>query len=242
MSVSTWEHFFKPDVRTAGRALFSKGKVSLSQPSDTEIVIYIRATPGFKVILKTASVESQAATVSCNCPVAKKDKFCKHAWAGLLAAEDKYPDFFESKTEIDRAEISTPKADAYRAESTAAASSAKSFAKSAEFAAKQAAYNQKQADYRKEQYQKQKERQKAYKESKKGVPKKPDFPKAVERALSFFADNGMDLSESLDKQTVSAAKKKLARVFHPDLGGDHEEIVELNNCTDILIEYIGKGE
>ncbi|OYZ22291.1 MAG: hypothetical protein B7Y39_07765 [Bdellovibrio sp. 28-41-41] len=230
MSVNTWEHFFKPEVRTAGRTLFSKGKVSLSQPSDTEIVVYIRATPGFKVILKTASVESQAVTVSCSCPIAKKDKFCKHAWAGLLAADDKYPDFFEAKTELERAEIPAAKT----------GSSAASSAKSAEFAAKQAAYSQKQTDYRKEQYQKQKERQKAYKESKKGVAKKPEFPKAVERALSFFADNGMDLSESLDKQTVSAAKKKLARVFHPDLGGDHEEIVELNNCTDILIEYISK--
>lgn len=234
MSVSTWEHFFKPDVRTAGQALYSKGKVSLSHPSDTEIVIFIRATPGFKVILKTASVESRAATVSCSCPVAKKDKFCKHVWAGLLAADDKYRDFFESKTELERTGSSVSKS-----ESTAA-SSAKPFTKSAEFEAKQAAYNQKQADYRKEQYQKQKERQKAYKESKKGVPKKPEFPKIVQRALSFFADNGMDLSESLEKQTISAAKKKLARVFHPDLGGNHEEIVELNNCADILCDYISK--
>jgi uncharacterized Zn finger protein len=233
MELNNWEHFFKPEVRSAGVSLFNKGKVAVSQPSDTEIVIYVRATPGFKVIFKTASVESQAVNVSCTCPIAKKGSFCKHVWAGLLACEDKHSDFFESKTEIEVGAAAAPK--------VSAASTAQSAAyaeRQAAYKEKQAAYNQKQNEYRKEQYQKMKQRQKGFKESKKTGPPKPEYPSPVKRALSFFSDNGIELSDALNDLTVRAAKKKLARVFHPDRGGAHEEIVELNACTEILINYI----
>ncbi len=229
MSISTWEHFFKPDIRSAGQTLFNKGKVVSSRPSDTEIMVFIRATPGFKVLLKTPSVESQTVIVGCTCPAAKKNNFCKHAWAALLAAEDKYEDFFECKADLEKLETLLPK---IKRPALAA--------RAAEFAEKQNAYKEKQASYRKEQYQKQKKRLKDFKELKKTGSKKPDLPGNVVRALSFFSDNGIELNESLDKQTVSAAKKKLARVFHPDFGGKHDEIVTLNNCADILIEYIDR--
>ena len=52
MMIQSWEHFFKPEVRASGRSLVTQAKVSIQQPSDTEVVAYIRATPPLKVVLK----------------------------------------------------------------------------------------------------------------------------------------------------------------------------------------------
>lgn len=228
MSIQNWEHFFKPEVRTSGRSLYNQGKVSVSQPSDTEIVIYIRASTSFKVIFKTSSVESETFTVDCNCTASKKGQFCKHIWAGLLATQEKNSDFFESKIEIEKKESSS------KAKETMKPSPQSQAREEA-----QAAYKAKQASYRKEQYQKQKQRLKDYKESKKNQPQKSEFPASIEKALRFFSENGIDLKESLNKESIGSAKKKLARVFHPDVGGSHDEILELNNYADILTKFIG---
>lgn len=235
MSVENWEHFFKPEVRSSGQSLFTQGKVSLSQPSDTEIVAFIRISSPLKVSLKSKSVSSATVYADCNCPAGKKDLFCKHIWAALLATEAKTPEFFEDKTEIEKMSSTAFTAPTAKAKPTAQASA---------YEEKQAAYKaqqkEKQALYRKIQYQKQKLRVNTLKMNKKGVPVQPEFPSDIEKALSFFSQNGFELRESMNKEIVASAKKKLARIFHPDRGGTHEEILELNSNSDILTKFISK--
>lgn len=215
--MNPWQHFFKPEVRSSGRAFVTKGKVSVSQLSDTEIQGYVRASTSFKVVFKSPSVASKAVLVDCTCPPFKKGQFCKHIWAALLVIEDKFPDFLESKTEILKKE--------HDEESDQV----------------QSAYKLKQASYRKEQYQKQyqkqKERLKEIKKSKKNIPENPEFSAPIEKALKFFLENGFPLRESLNEVAIGTAKKKLARVFHPDIGGSHDEILELNKHSDVLIKF-----
>jgi len=240
MSLQTWEHFFKPEVRSSGRTLFNQGKVSISQPSDTEIVAFVRVTPPLKVSLKTKSIESSTVYADCNCPAGKKDLFCKHIWAALLATEEKNPDFFEDKTEIEKME-SILKETTFKAKPTAQSQAYEE--KQAAFKEKQKAYQdqqkEKQSLYRKIQYQKQKLRKNELK-NKKNVPEQPEFPLHVEKALNYFSQNGFELREAMTKEIIGTAKKKLARIFHPDLGGSHEEILELNKQTDVLIGFITK--
>jgi hypothetical protein len=218
MSVHTWEHFFKPENRASGRALVAKGKVSLSQPSDTEIQAYIRASTTFKITFKSDSVESKTVRVSCTCPQSKKGQFCKHIWAAFLTINEKNPDFLESKTELEKG--SEPKLE------------------SATKSKRSPAYKLKQSNYQKEQYQKQKQRLKDQKQLKKLVRESPKFPPPVEMALKFFLENGFPLRESMTKESVGFAIKKLARIFHPDIGGSHSEILELNKFAEILTKFL----
>lgn len=242
MSVQNWEHFFKPEVRSSGRTLFSQGKVSINQPSDTEIVAFIRISSPFKVSLKTKSIDSSIVYADCNCPAGKKDLFCKHIWAALLATEEKNPDFFEDKTEIEKME-STLKTTTFKPKPSAQTQAYEE--KQAAFKEKQAAYKEQQKEkqslYRKIQYQKQKLRMNSLKNNKKDLPEEPQFPSDVEEALNFFSQNGFELRESMNKDIIGAAKKKLARIFHPDLGGSHDEILELNRCSDILITFVSNS-
>lgn len=239
MAVQNWEHFFKPEVRSSGRALFAKDKVSIAQPSDTEIVAYIRVSSPLKVSLKTKSISSQIVFADCNCPAGKKDLFCKHIWAAILATEQKSPDFFEDKTEIEKFKSSSQPI----AVKTATAR-ANSTTQSKAYVDKQAAYKEQQKEkqslYRKIQYQKQKLRMNTLKKNKKGPSEESAFPSDVEKALNFFSQNGFELRESMNKEAIATAKKKLARIFHPDRGGAHEEILELNSCSDVLTKFINK--
>lgn len=225
MSIKNWEHFFKPEVRSSGRTLFAQGKVSVNQPSDTEIVAFIRVSSPSKVIFKSTSVSSKYVIVDCNCPAGKKGLFCKHIWAALLATEEKNSDFFDTKTELGKKEA-LPKSTEKQKPTEASQSRV----------ASQAAFKEKQDLYRKIQYQKQKLRQKEYK-LKKSQPE-VEYSRDVERALTFFSKNGIELKTTLNKDSVGSAKKILARVFHPDTGGSHEEILELNKHAETLEMYI----
>lgn len=225
MSVQSWEHFFKPEVRSSGLAFVKKGNVSVSQLSDTEIQSYVRASTSFKVSLKSKSISSPIVMVSCTCPVSKKGQFCKHIWAALLVVEEKKPDFLDSKTELEK----QTEADVASAPKLKTQSQNES----------QAAYKAKQADYRKEQYKLQKQKIKDRKLKLKNKDKEPEnlFPPFVEEALKYFHENGFSLRDDMTKESISFAMKKLARVFHPDVGGSHEEILELNRFADILTKF-----
>ncbi len=242
MSVQNWEHFFKPEVRSSGRSLFTQGKVSIQQPSDTEIVAFIRISSPLKVSLKTKSIDSHTVYADCNCPAGKKDLFCKHIWAALLATEEKNSDFFEDKTEIEKME-SNLKTTTFKPQPTAQSKAYEE--KQAAFKEKQAVYKEQQKEkqslHRKIQYQKQKLRMNEFKNKKKGMTQiVEEFPRDVEQALNFFSQNGFELRDSMNKEIISSAKKKLARIFHPDLGGSHDEILELNKYTDILMSFVTK--
>ena len=221
--IQAWEHFFKPEVRSSGRAFLIKGKVSQSRPSDTEIQTYVRASTAFKVIFKSM-MGSNTVTVDCTCPQSKKGQFCKHIWAALLMSEEKNSDFFDSKTELQKGSQPSFESAAKPKQTQAQMDS-------------QAAYKLKQADYRKQQYQKQKQFAKDRRQAKKNISESPEFPEAVELALQFFLDNGFPLRESLTRESVSFANKKLARIFHPDRGGSHDAILELNKFVDILNRF-----
>lgn len=231
MSVASWQHFFKPEVRSSGLAFIKKGVVSVSQLSDTEIQSYVRASTSCKVTIKSPSVSSATINVDCSCPVSKKGHFCKHIWAALLVIEEKKPDFLDSKTQLEKisAEEMTPNnpiKTSIKVKSQAQLDSA-------------AAFKAKQAEYRKAQYQKQKLNIKDKKLKAKKIDKQRDnlFPTDVEEALKYFAINGFSLRDNLTKENVSFAMKKLSKVFHPDVGGSHEEILELNRFSELLIKY-----
>ncbi len=226
MAVQIWEHFFKPEVRSSGRTLFSQGKTSVAQPSDTEVIVFIRVSSPLKVVLKTKSVSSNTLVVDCNCPAGKKGLYCKHIWAALLATELKNPDFFDAKTEIQKIEAIAKTAE-----------KAKPTPQSQAREAAQEAYKEKQTLYRKIQYQKQKLRLNQYKKLKSEQPKEVEFPREVEKALQYFSQNGFELRDGLNSEVIGTAKKKLARIFHPDLGGSHDEILELNKYSDILTNF-----
>lgn len=225
MLMNTWEPFFKPEIRSSGRSFVEKGKVSLSQPSDTEIQAYIKASTSLKVTFKSDSIDSKTITVDCTCPQSKKGQFCKHIWATLLVIDEKKSDFLDSKNDLQ-------KKSHLKSETSASLKIKKSQAQ----IDSQAAYKLKQANYQKEQYQKQKQRLKDIK-AKKNAPKSVQYPTVIENALEYFLSNGFNLRDSITQESIGLAMKKLARIFHPDVGGSHEEILELNKHAEILIKY-----
>ena len=220
-----WQHFFKPEVRSRGLDYFKNSKVIFSMPSDTEVLAYIKGSISTKVSFKSISVQSPLLTVDCTCSAAKKGQFCRHIWATLLMAESKRPKFIDSKTEI---EMKTPVSEPVK----------KSILSDTQLAAKEA-FKEKQADYRKVQYQKQKQQVLLHKQNKISKTNK-NHSAEVQAALDYFSENGFALQIPLDVEALQLAKKKLSRVFHPDKGGKHKEILELNKNFDRLIKYINK--
>ncbi|MGZ5280476.1 MAG: SWIM zinc finger family protein, partial [Pseudobdellovibrionaceae bacterium] len=194
-----------------------------------------------RVSLSADDVASELFTATCSCPAASKGTLCKHIWATLLTVEDKRPDFFDGKQEIEK------KSPAHDEESPAPAKFSKPFIKpppkpltEAQIQSKEA-YKAKQNDYRKQQYQKQKQRLKDIKQDKKksknALPA-PTLPEDVERAMAYFSDNGFPLENPPRSETVQLAKKKLSRIFHPDIGGSHDEILELNKHCETIFDFI----
>lgn len=225
MTLSAWEHFFKPEVRSSGRSLSTKAKLTQSRPSDTEVQTYIHGSGNVKVILKSESVSDQSVLADCSCPQFKKGQFCKHIWAALLTCAEKNADFLEEKRDL---EINDrPKAGVEKKTTSSQ--------KREEF---NTALKEKQADYRKQQYQKQKQRLSEQKKMKSGRVDVAEYPEQVEKALDYFLKNGFPLRETMSKESIALAKKKLSRVFHPDAGGHHDEIIELNDFAETLMKFV----
>lgn len=223
-----WEHFFKPEVRAQGRRIFNAKKVSSRQVSDTEVQAFVKDTSGFKVLCKSLKVASLKLNVNCSCPQFQRGQFCKHIWATLLKIEDAHSDLLECKTELHRADepqSSAPKAKEKK-ENTVTQTEI------------QAAYKLKQKAYRKQAYEKQKQRLKDIKASKKTVFPAEKYSEPVQKALDYFAENGFPMDTSLTQENLALAKKKLSKVFHPDLGGSHDEILELNQNLNELLRFL----
>ena len=215
MSVEqTFQKFFKPEARRNGADYFNQNAVILSNKSDTHVQSYIKGVATGRVTFSSTSIESDTFNADCSCPVSSKGQLCKHMWATLLSAEANHPDFLISKIKIEKVSKVNPKQDLYKA---------------------------KQAEYQKLQYQKQKlraKKMKLEKENKKLQEGAPKLPNHAESALLFFAENGFPIDRPIRKEALNNARKKLARVFHPDVGGSHEETVILNKNYDILISFI----
>lgn len=220
-----WEEHFKPEARSKGQTLFEKEKVSLPRPSDTEVQLFVRDSSGFRVTFKSSAIQDPELLVLCTCPKFKKGQLCKHIWASILSVRQNSPDFLSSKTEL---VVQLP----MEGERSSSPSS-KDLPRAA-----QEAQKQKQSEYRKQQYQRQKMWKKERKFGKEEAPSPSVYPPQIHEALKYFDDNGFSLSEDLSKESLGIAKKQLARIFHPDRGGNHSEILELNHFSQILESYI----
>ena len=223
MTQKDCENFFKSSARSAGLRIYNEAKVTISKPSALEVIAYVK--PNFRVSLKLESIQGGNLNADCNCTQSKKGELCKHIWAACVCVFEKSADFFEASTEILKKDpeirMTKPQSDA-------------------QIASKEA-FKLKQETYRKEQYQKQKARAKEFKKNKKKTFEEPPaFPRAVQIALDYFSQNGFSFENALNEIEISTARKKLARIFHPDIGGSHEEILELSNNTEILLKFVGK--
>ncbi len=224
----TFGNLFKPEVKSSGRKLFAQEKVSLGTQSDTAIQAYIRVSPPFKVKFTTLDISSTTFSVECNCPVAKKNRYCKHVWATLLCVEENYPDFLSNKTDIESLNATIP----------ASEPNIKLNIKTEKQTAYQEASKERANAYRKEQYQKQKARLKEKKQEQKGkgTTSVASYPVAVEAACAYFEQNGFPMNPP-SNDIFLQAKRKLSRLFHPDKGGTHDEFVELNHHCEALQLY-----
>ncbi len=223
MTPEACEKFFKSSARSAGLRTYKAGKVSFLKPSALEIIAYVK--PNFKVGLTLESIQNPNMKVACNCPQSKKGELCKHIWAAFLAVFEKSPNFFDSINEIIK-KYSSVKMATPQPESQINS---------------KAAFKLKQDAYRKEQYQKQKVRAKEFKNNKKkAFNEAPAFPNEVKAALTYFLKNGFSFENSLNENSIYLARKKLVRIFHPDIGGSHAEGVELNANSEVLLKYARK--
>ncbi len=229
-----WEGHFRPEIRNQGQSIFAKGMVKVSRLSDTEIQSYIKtSSSSIKVSLKLESLQSECIEADCHCSVAQKERWCKHIWATLLAVASTQSDFLDEKTKIEKKPSSVTKSQ------TSSHASSQSFSQTA----KQEAFKQKRAEFRKQQYQKHKQHQRVQKQSSKQKSSSPAtvYPPSIEAAISYFVANGFPMEAPLKAEVVRVAKKKLSRVFHPDVGGDHREILELNRFAEALILFCAEG-
>ena len=222
MSVSdTFAHFFKPEVRNEAADLLSKKHVYLQIGSDTQIDASVRGTTPSKISFRSDSIESETFEVDCSCKASKKGVFCKHIWAVLTAAQETSADFFENKTNIEKGDL------------------LKSSIQNEKL-------KEKQSEYRKQAYEAQKQRAKNLKDERKSRDRAESIkssaftqalPDEVKSALAYFELNGFPMTLPVDEPTVTNAKRVLSRVFHPDKGGAHDEMLELLRNADLLLKF-----
>lgn len=209
------ENYFKPEARKNGADYLRKQAVRLLIKADTQIQAQVKASTPAKVSFVTDSIASPVFRADCSCPASSRGVFCKHMWATLLQVDQAYPDFLDSKTEIEKISRLSERPLSHKA---------------------------KQSDYRKEQYQKQKSRATAAKRAEKAKrhqPPAPAYPEDVTSALVYFNENGFPLGEPIDFEQLKSAKKKLARFLHPDRGGSHDEFLTLNLHSDVILQHLG---
>lgn len=210
-------NYFKAEIRKRGEEDFARELGFITNGSDTLIQGFVRSTPPLKVSLTAKSISDPEMTTSCSCRTGSKGSTCKHIWTILLATAAKYPDFLDVK----KALTMTSGLSATNAESP---------------------YQVKQAVFKKAQYEKQKQWIKEKKAAKKqnAEPARERLPVAIENAFEFFTQNGFPMEHTRDEETLKSAMKALARIFHPDKGGTHEEAVILNSHYATLTRFFEK--
>lgn len=221
-----WKVYFKPEVCHSGQRLVEKGQVLLNRPSDTQVMCYVKGTTSYRVSLMSSDIADPRLCAKCTCSQAKKGLLCKHIWAVLVLIEDQYPEFLSDKVEITLDSSAQAVGQEFKQ---------KASARSQEFKQKM---KERQSEYRKRQSEWRKSTVKEHRSSCDNAKPNNDLPQDVEAALSYFMDNGFSLRDTFNLEALSVAKKKLARVFHPDRGGTHQEIVQLNENVDILVRYL----
>ena len=223
-----FEKYFKPEIQSSGKKLFTEGKVNLSSKSDTTIDAFVRASPAVKVNLMTKGINNILITGCCTCTAGKKNRFCKHLWAVLMTVEKDFSDYLEFKKEI---VLNSNPPEQKSLSQQIHIEKNKLYKLTAQ---------KKAADYKKEQYQKQKNKLKELKSknSSLNIYSPSYYDNDIILALKYFNDNGFDMPQGPDKDILIKAKKELSRIFHPDKGGSHAESVELNNNYELLLKNI----
>lgn len=201
--------YFKPEVVRSGQSIFDKGSVFLTQTSDVLCSARINGTTPLKLGLSSPSIDHSDILANCSC---SSRSLCKHLWATVLAISETYPDFFLYKKTIEQEQIESPMDE------------------------RKAQQKERQSDYRKLQYQKQKLWANKLKKSKSGKDE-PTYPDSILLSLKYFSENGFSFSGNPSAEEIANARKKLSRIFHPDMGGSHQETVELNDHCDALMRY-----
>ena len=225
------EHDFKPEVRKQAADIVAKDAVFLPIVGDLRVEGLIRGTPPAKVSLIAKTVGSTNFEVHCSCPKFAKGQFCKHICAVILAVEVRHPDFLDSKIEFERREVDVD---------TSVKAAPKKVSEERVAAMDKA--KERQAEYRREQSAKLKARRKEQRQAAKGSSQlksaAPVAPLAddVEEALKFFALNGFTFEYPVAIDVLRNAKKILSRIFHPDKGGTHDEMLEMNRHFDALAD------
>jgi hypothetical protein len=203
--------FFRPEQKRKGNELFRRELVTVTQKSDTQIRAFVKKTPPPKISLIAEDVGSSVFVADCTCSASSRGQLCEHIWATLVTTEEIYPDFLEARTDIEKAaKIERPKS----------------------------TYQVQQDEYRKLKSENMKLKAKARRAEKKTSRfEKPAFPEEVAGAALFFEENGFPMANPIDVDTLTQAKKKLSRIFHPDRGGSHDEAVALNENFEILMIF-----
>lgn len=235
---STLAPYFKPEVRKQGSELVDKNVISIASVSDSCVEAFIRVSAAAKVILSAESISAASFTAVCNCSAFAKGQACKHVWAVLSKLEAIEADFLVHKESMNLSAVAAaarPKLQP-RTPLPISAERQKMLDERKESARIKA------NEYRKAQYRLQKERKSANgkSESKAGkrlAPSGQDVPEDISDAFRFFDANGFPLTRPIDVDALKNAKRLLSRIFHPDKGGSHEEILALNENFDKLIEF-----
>lgn len=214
---------FKAEVQNAGGELVDEGVVILTVTSDTAINALVRAGTPARVSLTSTSISSSMILAACSCTRAKKSILCKHIWAVVQLTDAKHPDFLDSKIDITMKEVAPAAESPHKA--------------------KQDAFKKQQAERLKA---RNKEKRLELKAQKKGLPPKSkntklsvSYPNEVHTSLAYFKMNGFEIETPLVAAQIQEARRLLSRIFHPDKGGSHTEVLELNQHYDILLSYAG---
>lgn len=205
--------YFGSQERSKGSELARKDLVVISSASDTDVRAFVKGSAAAKVSLTADEVDAPVFSSSCSCPQSRKGDLCKHVWAVLLKLGEKEADFLNGKNEI--------------------------LEPGAQVSAAEVARKAKQEEYKLQQRQKNKDRNKELKQKKKQTERGPAFtyPAPVQDSLDYFAANGFVFAE-LELPALQNARKLLSRVFHPDKGGTHEEVLELNGHYETIEDYL----
>ncbi len=216
MTIDTLADFFMPEDRKHGEGLFGNEAVSIASASDTQAYAYVKASGAPRVSFAAKDITSSSFQADCTCTSAKKGKLCKHIWATLLKLEAIGSDFLAYKSLIEKAPAKPESA--------------------ASLAAKA-----RQAEYKQQRKDQNKARNKKIRRDKKQATSMAAsaYPDEVEEALTYFSVNGFEFSHPLQVEDISTARKILTRVFHPDNGGSHTEMLTLNKNHDVVAAYLG---
>jgi hypothetical protein len=217
---------FSSTERRKGASAAEDRAVHLSSASDVFVNAVVRASAPGRVTLSASEIAGGDIAAKCTCAGAQKGQLCRHVWAALLKLEEQNHDFLLHKESISIA------ADDEAIDRSGGESQENFSMRRLEFQERQKALSK---EYRKQRAQKRNENAET---GRKVRTPAFHYPSSVEEARRYFQANGFEMKQPFELSEIVDAKKQLSRVFHPDKGGSHDEILELNRNFQILSDYL----